>query len=191
MTLAFVFALVIVALALPGLLRCTLEAAWQQGDVSLRLRLAGLPLRLPGRKKTKNNLGQSRASLEGKEETTDLQRWLDSAGMVIKLLQQLIPKLRVDELRLCFVSSFREPYDTVMAYNAAALGMQAVEEIAGGSIRKLCLENRLDFDRGSPTLDAYVKASVSMGRFVALVLSALYGHQSILRAYRRRQAAKG
>ena len=190
MTIAFVFALVIIALALPGLLRCTLEAAWQQGVFSLKLRLAGVPLPLPGRKKTGYNLGRSRASLEGEEERPDLQRRLDTAAMIFELVLRLVSKLRVDELRLRFLSSFPEPYDTVMAYNAAALCMQRIGALAG-SVPRLHLENSLDFDRGRPSLDAFVKASVSMGRFVALALSALYGYHSILKACSQRAAAKG
>lgn len=171
---------VLAAFALPGLLRCTVRAAYRQGSFSLELYLLGLRLPLPKKRKPGNNPPEKGASLEGKQRP-DLLRFARQAELAVRLLRRFLGKMRVDRLKVHVLSAFPDPYDTAMAYNLAGLSLQALSAFGGG-IRELDLKSDLDFQAERPALDAALHASLRLGRLLAIGLAAAYGHRKIQRA---------
>lgn len=175
---------ILAMLVLPGLLRCTVRAAFRQGSFSLELYLLGFRLPLPKKRKHGNNPRETGASLKGKQRP-DILRFARQAELAVKLFVRFFEKMRVDRLKVHILSAFPEPYDTAMAYNLAGLSMQMVMQLAGDGIKELDLRNDLDFYGEKPVLEAALHASLRLGRLLAIALAAVYGHRKILRACRK------
>ena len=183
---------ILLMLALPGLLRCTVRAAFRQGSFSLELYLLGFRVSLPDKSTPGNNIPEKGAPLE-RERRPDLLRMARMAELAVKLFSRAVGKMRVERLKVHVLSAFPEPYDTAMVYSLAGLSMQTVMLLAGDRIRELDLRSDLDFEGQRPVLNAAVHASLRLGRLAALGLAALYGRRKILRACRKGcfAAAKG
>ena len=175
---------VLLMLALPGLLRCTVRAAYRQGSFSLELQLLGVSFPLSGRNSRGNNTPGNRASLEGNQRP-DILHMARLAELAVKLFVRAFRSMRIDRLKVHVLCAYPDPYDTAMVYNLTGLSMQTVMQLAGDGIRELDLRNDLDFDGEKPVLDAALCASLRLGRLLALLLAAHYGRRKIRRAGRK------
>lgn len=163
--------LVILLVILPCCVRCQFVAALRQGSFSFELRLLGL--RLAGNKKS-----SKRSSYEHKKhpELSGLLRYGDE---LLKLVPRFLEKLRLERLKIDFLSAFSDPFETVMAYDLAGTLFTALMAKVGEHME---LHNDLDFEAGEPRLEAELRASLPLGRTLLLTVAALRGRKKLFRA---------
>lgn len=188
MTALIIVGAVLLALVLLSLLKCGVEAAYDQSGFWWRLRVGFLRFSLPRRKKTAPSSahkagGKTKASkAKTKQQTKPSLAYLQAlAALGFRLLKRFFRHLHIDRLRIYFLSAYDDPYDTAMAYGWAGTAMEALTDLADGRIRRLELHTELDFDSTQPQLEAQIVIYARLGALVALAVSALHGYRAMRR----------
>ncbi len=150
--------LFVLLILLPCCLRCHLSAALRQGKVSYELRI--WRLRVAG------NKAPGRRSSYPRKKQPELFISLPAGR---RLLGMLFRHLRLERLRIFFLSAFSDPWETVRAYNMAGLCMTALQELAGEQGARMELRSDLDFDAGQPSLEAALELSAPLWPLSALL----------------------
>lgn len=186
MTALIVAAAVAAVLALVCLVKCRVEAGYDEGGFGWRVSVGLLTLAPRERRERK---GKNRKSPKKPEpnahELPSLSALRDLAKLALRLLKRFLGRLRIEWLRVYFVSAFDDPYDTAMAYGYAGEAMEAVTALSNGRIRKLELHTELDFDAVQPQIEAGVTLSVRLGALLAIAISALFGFLSLKRRWKK------
>lgn len=186
MTALIVAAAVAAVLALVCLVNCRVEAGYDEGGFRWRVSVGLFTLAPREKRERKEKNKKSPKKPEpGAHELPSLSALRDLAKLALRLLKRFFKRLRIEWLRVYFVSAFDDPYDTAMAYGYAGEAMEAVTALSNGRIRKLELHTELDFDAAQPQIEAAVTLSARLGALLAIAISALFGFLSLKRRWKK------
>lgn len=186
MTALIVAAAIAAVLALVCLVKCRVEAGYDEGVFGWRVSVGLLTLAPRERRERKEkNKNSPQKPKQSAHELPSLSALRDLAELALRLLKRFFKCLRIEWLRVYFVSAFDDPYDTAMAYGYAGEAMEAVTALSNGRIRKLELHTELDFDAAQPQIEAGVTLSVRLGALLAIAISALFGFLSLKRRWKK------
>lgn len=186
MTALIVAAAVAAVLALVCLVKCRVEAGYDEGGFRWRVSVGFFTLAPRERRERKGkNKKSPKKPEQSSHELPSLGALRDLAELALRLLKRFLGRLRIEWLRVYFVSAFDDPYDTAMAYGYAGEAMEAVAALSNGRIRKLELHTELDFDAAQPQLEAAVTLSVRLGALLAIAISAFFGFLSLKRRWKK------
>lgn len=187
MTALIVAAAVAAVLALVCLVKCRVEAGYDEGGFRWRVSVGLFTLAPHERRESmrKNKKSPPKKPEQNAHELPSLGALRDLAELALRLLKRFFKRLRIEWLRVYFVSAFDDPYDTAMAYGYAGEAMETVTALSNGRIRKLELHTELDFDAAQPQIEAGVTLSVRLGALLAIAISALFGFLSLKRRWKK------
>lgn len=185
MTALLVLGGVLVCLLLLGLVKCRVEAGYDEGGFRWRVSVGAFTLAPRERRERRKNPKPARAAERPENIHLTLAQLREVAELALRLLKRFFKHLRIERLRVYFVSAFDDPYDTAMAYGYAGEAMEAVTTLSNGRIRKLELRTDLDFDAAQPRIEAAMSMSVRLGALFAIAISALFGFSSLKRRWKK------
>ncbi len=192
MTALIIAGAVLLVLALLSLLKCGVEAAYDESGFWWRLRAGVFRFSLPGKKTAPDAAhetdGKGKVPKPKARPSPDHLRALAALGF--RLLKRFFRHLHIDRLRIYFLSAYDDPYDTAMAYGWAGTAMEALTALADGRIRRLELHTELDFDSTQPRLEAHIVLYARLGVLAALAVSALRGYRALHRENKKREKEK-
>lgn len=182
MTAWIVAAAFVAFLVLLALVKCRAEAAYNEDGFRWRVSLGFITL-APREGKPKRGKKPRRAkSAESKtRKAPDIDQLRAWAALALRLLKRFFKRLRIELLRVHFISAYDDPYDTAMAYGYAGSAMETVTELANGRIGRLDLHTEPDFDAAQPRVDAHVIVFVRVGDLIILAISAWRGYRAVKR----------
>ncbi len=154
-----------VVLALFCLLSVTAEARFEDWTFRWEIKIGGLHF-LPKRKKREKAEDDAPARKTKDKKKPDMGKLRWYVDFFSDILKRYKKRIRIDTLRISFLSAFDDPYDTAMAYSYAGIAMETIAGIVGGEVSGLRLHTDLDFDAQEPKLDAYIHVNT---RFLILI----------------------
>jgi len=166
----------LILLFLIAMLSLTAEASFAEGSFAWSIRLCGVRI-LPRDKKEKKPEEQDKPKTPKRKRSFDEIRLY--AELFLRLLKRFFKRMKIEHLRIHFLSAFDDPYDTAMAYSYAGLAMETLAGIANGRIRKLELHTDLDFDSEELKLDLYFLASIRLISLLCLLRAFKKGRADI------------
>ena len=169
------------ALFLIGCIPVGADVAYDPEGLRLGVRIGPFTLRLGGKpekeKKPRKEKKPKEAKKKEEKPAEKKPRKLPSAAIILSLLKngcdllcRFIAGLRVEFLRIHFVSAFEDPSVTALAYGMAGTAMDGLMRLGKGRIRFTDLRAEVDFDRGSPVIDFRVLVHITVGRVVGAAL---------------------
>ena len=103
----------------------------------------------------------------------DIRTLLALAKLGLQALDRFRQRLRVQLLRLVFVSGAPDPYDTALAFGCVNAALGALTPLVE---RTLCIDERdiqtgVDFQAEQPRIDARIVCTIRIGQIVAVALT--------------------
>lgn len=118
---------------------------------------------------------------------------------VLHAAGSLRKKLTVGILKFWFVSSQKDPYDTVMVYNYVNDAVYTLSALVSGAVnvRKWDIRTAVDYNVGKPFVVARIKVTIRIGQIVHIafaagiaVLKILIRHKKMLRQQLKAETAQ-
>lgn len=196
MTALIVLAAVVLLIFLALQIKLKVRASYGEDGFSWSVKLGAVRV-LPRTKKEKKKAPGKESKAESAAKAEPKKRKLPSAETVrayaelgVKLLKKLLRSMRLDKLRVHFLSAFDDPYDTAMAYSYAGIAMEAAAGMTAGQPCKPDLHTELDFDSQDMKLDADIRVYARLGKLIDLALTAYFGWRSVRKQLRENSDAK-
>ena len=161
-----------VALVLPvlNLLPVGVDAAYADDVFSLAARIGPFRLRLlpkPPDQKPKKKKPKKRSA------PPDIRAILALAKLGLQALDRFRQRLRVQLLRLVFVSGASDPYDTALAFGYVNAALGALTPLAERALRidERDIQTGVDFQAERPRIDARIVCTIRIGQIVIIALA--------------------
>lgn len=187
MTALIVAGCVLAALLLLGLIKCRAEAGCDESGIWWSVAVGPIPL--APRQKSERAPKQEKQAGPSPDKNArprpSLPQLRDLAELALRLLKRFFKRLRIELLRVHFLSAFDDPYDTAMAYGYAGEAMEAMTTLADGRIRHLDLRTELDFDSVQSALTAQIRLTVRLGALFTIAISAFFSFLSLKRRWKK------
>lgn len=158
-----------------GLIPLGVSAAYDADGFALSLRVWLFSIRLgSGKEKPvqskKSPQKEKGGQVKKKRELPPIPVLKLLASNGYALLCRLVSRLRVEILKIHFVSSFPDPCHTAMAYAAAGMAMDGLLRVGEGRIVHPDLRADVDFDADKPLIDICLCLTVRIGQMLAAAL---------------------
>ena len=185
MTALFVLGGILVLFGALALIKCSAEASYNENGFRWAVRVGGIVIVPRGKRKQSGREKEEKPAGEKTRSKPTLDQIRAYADWGLSILKRFLKSLRIDVLRVHFLSASDDPYDTAMAYGYAGTAMEGVTGAANGRIRHLDLHTDLDFDRTEPELDAKIKIFARVGKLAVCALYALCGWRKLKKQFRK------
>lgn len=184
MTALIVIGCVLLALLLIGQLRVGAAAAWSEAGLSVKVKAGPVRIQiLPRRKKEKKKErppkprkrhpaeeGAKPAPKSGRKDTLSLA--LRFVPLLAQAAGRLMRKIRIDRLKLHVIWGAADPAAAAKGFGAgnAVLGMLWPLLEHNFKVKEHDLRVDVDFEQTSPTLEADIQATLTIGQCLGLAL---------------------
>ena len=176
MTALWIILAIALVLTVLNLLPVGVDAAYTDETFSLAARVGPLRLRLlpkppDAKPKKKKPPKPKKEKPKKKSAPPDIRTILALAKLGLQALNRFRQRLRVQLLRLVFVSGAPDPYDTALAFGYAALG--ALTPLAERALRidERDIQIGVDFQAERPRIDARIVCTIRIGQIVVIALA--------------------
>ncbi len=165
MTALWIILAVALVLTVLNLLPVGVDAAYADDVFSLAARIGPFRLRLlpkPPDQKPKK-----------KSAPPDIRTILALAKLGLQALDRFRQRLRVQLLRLVFVSGASDPYDTALAFGYVNAALGALTPLAERALRidERDIQTGVDFQAERPRIDARIVCTIRIGQIVIIALA--------------------
>lgn len=185
MTALWIILAVALVLTVLNLLPVGVDAAYADDEFSLAARIGPFRLRLlpkppdaKPKKKKPPKLKKKKPPKPKKEKPkkqsapSDIRTILALAKLGLQALNRFRQRLRVQLLRLVFVSGAPDPYDTALAFGYVNAALGALTPLAERALRidERDIQTGVDFQAGQPRIDARIVCTIRIGQIVVIAL---------------------
>lgn len=170
MTALWIILAIALVLTVLNLLPVGVDAAYADDEFSLAARIGPFRLRLlpkspdqkPKKKKPKK-----------RSAPPDIRTILALAKLGLQALDRFRQRLRVQLLRLVFVSGASDPYDTALAFGYVNAALGALTPLAERALRidERDIQTGVDFQAERPRIDARIVCTIRIGQIVIIALA--------------------
>ena len=183
MTALWIILAIALVLTVLNLLPVGVDAAYADETFSLAARIGPFRLRLlpkPPDAKPKKKKPQKPKKEKPKKEkpkkksaTPDIRTILALAKLGLQALNRFRQRLRVQLLRLVFVSGAPDPYDTALAFGYVNAALGALTPLAERALRidERDIQTGVDFQAERPRIDARIVCTIRIGQIVVIALA--------------------
>ena len=195
MTALIVLGCIALFILLICLIPVGIDAAYNSGGFALGLRIWRITLKLGGKKKDRPEKKRKNEKKDGEErkkrKLPDLSILKSLAKRGYRMLCRIVSRLRVDILKIHFVSAFEDPSVTAMAYAAAGTAMDGLLQLGGKRIRHPDLLAETDFQSDQFRLDMRIVFTWRIGGLLGAALGFGFGFLRDFISYKREVAKNG
>ena len=177
MTALWIILAVALVLTVLNLLPVGVDAAYADDVFSLAARIGPFRLRLlpkpPDQKPKKKKPPKSKKEKPKKQSAPpDIRTILALAKLGLQALDRF-QRLRVQLLRLVFVSGASDPYDTALAFGYVNAALGALTPLAERALRidERDIQTGVDFQAERPRIDARIVCTIRIGQIVIIALA--------------------
>ena len=178
MTALWIILAVALVLTVLNLLPVGVDAAYADDVFSLAARIGPFRLRLlpkpPDQKPKKKKPPKSKKEKPKKQSAPpDIRTILTLAKLGLQALDRFRQRLRVQLLRLVFVSGASDPYDTALAFGYVNAALGALMPLAERALRidERDIQTGVDFQAERPRIDARIVCTIRIGQIVIIALA--------------------
>ena len=177
MTALWIILAIALVLTVLNLLPVGVDAAYADETFSLAARIGPFRLRLlpkpPDAKPKKKPQKPKKEKPKKKSAPPDIRTILVLAKLGLQALNRFRQRLRVQLLRLVFVSGAPDPYDTALAFGYVNAALGALTPLAERALRidERDIQTGVDFQAGQPRIDARIVCTIRIGQIVAIALA--------------------
>ena len=177
MTALWIILAIALVLTVLNLLPVGVDAAYTDETFSLVARVGPLRLRLlpkpPDAKPKKKPPKPKKEKPKKKSASPDIRTILALAKLGLQVLNRFRQRLRVQLLRLVFVSGAPDPYDTALAFGYVNAALGALTPLAERALRidERDIQTGVDFQAGQPRIDARIVCTIRIGQIVVIALA--------------------
>lgn len=175
-----------------------IDAAYQGGEVRLRIKAGFLRITVFPRKEKPKSEAQLRREEQRKakraakkaareaaaaaappkvKKKPDIHFLLALAKMGLRAVKRLFRSFRIDFLLLHYVAATKDPYDTAMQYSYLGAAFSAISAMAGKSIRVKKSDVWLDADFVNETPQMEARLVLSLQLYKVVALAAAFGFE--------------
>lgn len=177
MTALWIILAIALVLTVLNLLPVGVDAAYTDETFSLVARVGPLRLRLlpkpPDAKPKKKPPKPKKEKPKKKSASPDIRTILALAKLGLQALNRFRQRLRVQLLRLVFVSGAPDPYDTALAFGYVNAALGALTPLAERALRidERDIQTGVDFQAERPRIDARIVCTIRIGQIVVIALA--------------------
>ena len=183
MTALWIILAIALVLTVLNLLPVGVDAAYADETFSLAARIGPFRLRLlpkppdakPKKKKPQKPKKEKPKKEKPKKKSAppDIRTILALAKLGLQALNRFRQRLRVQLLRLVFVSGAPDPYDTALAFGYVNAALGALTPLAERALRidERDIQTGVDFQAGQPRIDARIVCTIRIGQIVVIALA--------------------
>lgn len=177
MTALWIILAIALVLTVLNLLPVGVDAAYADETFSLAARIGPFRLRLlpkpPDAKPKKKPQKPKKEKPKKKYAPPDIRTILVLAKLGLQALNRFRQRLRVQLLRLVFVSGAPDPYDTALAFGYVNAALGALTPLAERALRidERDIQTGVDFQAGQPRIDARIVCTIRIGQIVVIALA--------------------
>ena len=177
MTALWIILAIALVLTVLNLLPVGVDAAYADETFSLAARIGPFRLRLlpkpPDAKPKKKPPKPKKEKPKKKSAPPDIRTILVLAKLGLQALNRFRQRLRVQLLRLVFVSGAPDPYDTALAFGYVNAALGALTPLAERALRidERDIQTGVDFQAGQPRIDARIVCTIRIGQIVVIALA--------------------
>ena len=177
MTALWIILAIALVLTVMNLLPVGVDAAYADETFSLAARIGPFRLRLlpkpPDAKPKKKPQKPKKEKPKKKSAPPDIRTILVLAKLGLQALNRFRQRLRVQLLRLVFVSGAPDPYDTALAFGYVNAALGALTPLAERALRidERDIQTGVDFQAGQPRIDARIVCTIRIGQIVVIALA--------------------
>lgn len=183
--------IVIPSLVLLGLIPVGIDAAWEDGSFSLKIKAGPVPFRvLPKKPTDENERHKTPFPGEDKKEPIRLPPLPVLKALALRgcdALCRAVRRVRVDTLRIHYTAAGADPCRVALAYGAAGMAMESLLALADGRIAHPDLRAEADFDGGKQTFSGTIVATLRLYQAAAIGGRFALGFWGDWRAYRKKR----
>ena len=164
MTALWIILAIALVLTALNLLPVGVDAAYADDVFSLSARIGPFRRRL---------LPKPPEKPKKKSAPPDLKTILGLAKLGLQALDRFRQKLRVQLLRLVFVSGAPDPYDTALEFGYVNAALGALTPLAERALRieERDIQTGVDFQAEQPRIDARIVCTIRIGQIVVIALA--------------------
>lgn len=178
MTALWIILAIALVLTALNLLPVGVDAAYTDETFSLAARIGRLRLRLlpkppDAKPKKKKPPKPKKEKPKKKSASPDIRTILALAKLGLQALNRFRQKLRVQLLRLVFVSGAPDPYDTALEFGYVNAALGALTPLAERALRieERDIQTGVDFQAERPRIDARIVCTIRIGQIVVIALA--------------------
>ena len=183
MTALWIILAIALVLTVLNLLPVGVDAAYADETFSLAARIGPFRLRLlpkppdakPKKKKPQKPKKEKPKKEKPKKKSAppDIRTILALAKLGLQALNRFRQRLRVQLLRLVFVSGAPDPYDTALAFGYVNAALGALTPLAERALRidERDIQTGVDVQAERPRLDARIVCTIRIGQIVVIALA--------------------
>ena len=178
MTALWIILAVALVLTVLNLLPVGVDAAYADDVFSLAARIGPFRLRLlpkppDAKPKKKKPPKPKKEKPKKKSAPPDIRTILALAKLGLQALNRFRQRLRVQRLRLVFVSGAPAPDDTALAFGYVNAALGALTPLAERALRidERDIQTGVDFQAGQPRIDARIVCTIRIGQIVVIALA--------------------
>ena len=183
MTALWIILAIALVLTVLNLLPVGVDAAYADETFSLAARIGPFRLRLlpkppdakPKKKKPQKPKKEKPKKEKPKKKSAppDIRTILALAKLGLQALNRFRQRLRVQLLRLVFVSGAPDPYDTALAFGYVNAALGALTPLAERALRidERDIQTGVDFQAERPRIDARIVCTIRIGQIVVIALA--------------------
>ena len=183
MTALWIILAIALVLTVLNLLPVGVDAAYADETFSLAARIGPFRLRLlpkppdakPKKKKPQKPKKEKPKKEKPKKQSAppDIRTILALAKLGLQALNRFRQRLRVQLLRLVFVSGAPDPYDTALAFGYVNAALGALTPLAERALRidERDIQTGVDFQAERPRIDARIVCTIRIGQIVVIALA--------------------
>ena len=197
MTALWIILAIALVLTVLNLLPVGVDAAYTDETFSLAARVGPLRLWLlpkpPDAKPKKKKPPKPKKEKPKKQSAPpDIRTLLALAKLGLQALDRFRQRLRVQLLRLVFVSGAPDPYDTALAFGYVNAALGALTPLAERALRidERDIQTGVDFQAGQPRIDARIVCTIRIGQIVVIALAFGVGFLKQKRNAKQARAAR-
>ena len=167
MTALWIILAVALVLTVLNLLPVGVDAAYADDVFSLAARIGPFRLRLLPKPPDQKPKPKKRSA------PPDIRTILTLAKLGLQALDRFRQRLRVQLLRLVFVSGASDPYDTALAFGYVNAALGALTPLAERALRidERDIQTGVDFQAERPRIDARIVCTIRIGQIVIIALA--------------------
>ena len=178
MTALWIILAIALVLTVLNLLPVGVDAAYTDETFSLAARVGPLRLRLlpkppDAKPKKKKPPKPKKEKPKKKSAPPDIRTILALAKLGLQALNRFRQRLRVQLLRLVFVSGAPDPYDTALEFGYVNAALGALTPLAERALRidERDIQTGVDFQAERPRIDARIVCTIRIGQIVVIALA--------------------
>ena len=173
MTALWIILAIALVLTVLNLLPVGVDAAYTDETFSLAARVGPLRLRLLPKPPDAKPKKKKSPKPKKKSSSPDIRTILALAKLGLQALNRFRQRLRVQLLRLVFVSGAPDPYDTALAFGYVNAALGALTPLAERALRidERDIQTGVDFQAERPRIDARIVCTIRIGQIVVIALA--------------------